>query len=67
MKITVLTDAKGKIVGTMGPAKGSAGSPMRGGMAAGHGQEVHEVDVSEAMLKDSLAKLHGRTIQSLSK
>lgn len=67
MKITVLTDAKGKIVGTMEPAKGSAGSPMRGGMAAGHGQQIHEVDVSEAVLKDSLGKLHGRTVESLAK
>ena len=67
MKITVLTDAKGKIVGTMESAKGSAGSPTRGGMTAGHGQQVHEIDVSEAVLKDSLGKLHGRTIHSLAK
>jgi hypothetical protein len=67
MKITVLTDAKGKIVGTARPIKGSAGSPTHLRMVAGQGQEVLEIDIPDAMLKDSLANLHGRTIQSLSK
>ncbi len=63
MKISVLTNEEGKIVGTVRMKNGSADAPKQMGMVAGPGQKVHELDVQEALTKESLAKLHGHSVR----
>ena len=63
MKISVLTNEKGKIVGTLRMKNGSPGAPKQIGMLAGPGQRVHELDVPESIAKEALTKLHSRSVR----
>jgi len=64
MKILVLTDAKGKILGTMRrseqPSSGSSheqhGSSSQ--IVPGRGQKVTEIDVPNDVIKDSAEEFH---------
>ena len=65
MKAWVVTDAKGKIIGTMNAAAGSKDGPTPGRPTAMKGQRVHEVELpphleetrDAAVLHKQLAKL----------
>ncbi len=61
MKISVLTNEKGKIVGTFRMKSGSVDAPKRLGVKAG--ERVHELDLPESLGKESLSKLHGRSVR----
>ena len=64
MKVTVVLDSKGEVVGfTPGPATGLLAGfgteAPHGGLLAGPGQEIKEIDVPEEMVSISdFPKLH---------
>ena len=67
MKIKVITDERGNIVGTAGltaPSKPEAGT---GGPFAGPGQSVREVDVPTEFQRMDAAELHQRLADHLGK
>jgi len=65
MKMTIVTDAKGQLVaaqqGTIRPPGKHDGSGAVGGLMAGPGQNLHEIDVPDqvAKLQDAAAFLKG--------
>jgi len=60
MKIRVVANAKGKIMATV-PFESigtGLGAPRLGGVTAGAGQRVHEVEVGDDVLRMDRRKLH---------
>jgi hypothetical protein len=60
MKLHVIADGEGTIQATARPAGGAIGAPTSGGLIAGPGQTVYEVDVPEAVGQLDAALLHWR-------
>jgi hypothetical protein len=68
MKITIITDEHGKIVGTAGKPASSKPEAGTGGPVAGPGQSVREVEVpNELHSVEDVAELHRRLADHLGK
>jgi hypothetical protein len=63
MKITVVTNDKGKIIGTLLSSGGFSDTPGRAGIVAGPGQKIHELNLPESSREEPLSKLHGRSLR----
>jgi len=72
MKITVITDGKGAVLGTQRPSEGHTGAATHGPtpsatIVAGPGQHVTEIDVPNEALKGSVEDLHRAIARQLKK
>ena len=67
MKITVITDEQGNIVGTAGAPTTSKPEAGTGGPVAGPGQSVREVEVPNEFQRLDAAELHRRLADHLGK
>ena len=68
MKITVITDEHGTIVGTAGKPTSEKPEAGTGGPVAGPGQSIHEVDVpKEVHATEDAAERHRRLAEHLKK
>jgi hypothetical protein len=63
MKITVLTDKQGEIIGTA--RNGPFDHEVQVGIAPGKGQTVHRLDVPEDLARMNAAELHKRLVEYL--
>jgi hypothetical protein len=68
MKMTVITDERGNIVGTAGQGKTSKPDAGTGGPVAGPGQLLQEIELSNELqsVKD-VAELHRKLLDHLRK
>ena len=68
MKLTVITDERGNIVGTAGQGKTSKPEAGTGGPVAGPGQSLHEVEVpNELHSVEDVAERHHKLLDHLRK
>ena len=67
MKITVISDKQGNIVGTMRRPDTPAGHERSTQVVAGPGQSACEVDVPDDAAHGSVEELHGKIAQYLKK
>ena len=63
MRMHVVVDSEGRIVGTAHLA-GGKGAPEHARLVAGPGQTVHEIEVEDALTKLEAAELHERLAAS---
>jgi hypothetical protein len=68
MKMTVITDERGNIVGTAGQGKASKPDAGTGGPVAGPGQLLHEIEVPKELHSvEDVAELHRKLLDHLRK
>jgi hypothetical protein len=60
MKLHIIADGEGNILATARLSGGVSGAPNSGGLTAGPGQTVHEVDVPESVGQLDATLLHWR-------
>jgi len=59
MKMFVITNKDGKVIGTARPAEGSEGGPRGGRPIAGENQRVHELEIpTELATSRDVRQLH---------
>jgi hypothetical protein len=68
MKLTVITDERGNIVGTAGQGETSKPEAGTGGPVAGPGQSLHEIEVpNELHSVEDVAERHRKLLDHLRK
>jgi hypothetical protein len=68
MKLTVITDERGNIVGTAGQGKTSKPEAGTGGPVAGPGQSLHEIEVpNELHSVEDVTERHRKLLDHLRK
>ncbi len=66
MKMTVITDERGNIVGTAGQGKKSNPEAGTGGPVAGPGQLLHEIEVPKELQDvEDVDQLHRKLLEHL--
>ncbi len=66
MKMTVITDERGNILGTAGQGKKSNSDAGTGGPVAGPGQLLHEIEVpKELQGVEDVSELHRKLLDHL--
>jgi hypothetical protein len=66
MKMTVITDERGNIVGTAGQGKKSNPESGTGGPVAGPGQLLHEIEVPKELVGvEDVDELHRKLLDHL--
>jgi hypothetical protein len=66
MKLIIISNKNGKIIGTSLPAKAVKGGPKMGGLLPHEGQRLHEIDVDERLVTmDAIRKLHSTHLVEL--
>jgi hypothetical protein len=67
-KIVVITNEKGQVAGTHQPRANDAKHPIRGGLKAGPGQKLHEIEIEAPDKFESsehIARFHEKVRQHL--
>jgi hypothetical protein len=68
MKITVITDERGDVIGTAGKPESTKPEAGTGGPVAGPGQKIREVELPKALQGiDDIAELHRKLKDHLGK
>ena len=60
MKLQIIADSAGNIVGTARIAGGGQGAPTQSALVPGPDQHVHEIDVADNIAQLDAAELHAR-------
>jgi hypothetical protein len=67
-KVVVITNEKSQVAGTHQPRANDASYPIRGGLRAGPGQRLHEIDIEAPDKFESsehIARFHEKVRQHL--
>jgi hypothetical protein len=60
MKLNVIADGEGNILATANVATSHGGAPSSGGLIAGPGETIHQLDVPDSVANLEAALLHWR-------